>query len=196
VNLVYGEVTFASLGIVMCQNFKVKPGGVFYDVGSGSGRGVFAALLLHDFEKLRGVEILEGLYKASVERVNVWKQKVLPALTSEAKQKGRTQPNQDVGFVNMDFRLFDWSDADVVFANSTCFDESLMTDMSALSELMKEGSYFISLTKKLKSDHWEVIEAKQYRMSWGHATVHSQVKIKPARQITAEEQSRHETKSS
>jgi hypothetical protein len=37
-------------------------GGIFYDVGSGSGRGVFAATLLHNFDKAEGIEILTGLH--------------------------------------------------------------------------------------------------------------------------------------
>jgi hypothetical protein len=35
------------------------------DIGTGAGRAVFAAALLHDFDKCMGIEILEGLHKAS-----------------------------------------------------------------------------------------------------------------------------------
>jgi hypothetical protein len=71
------------------------------------------------------------------------------------------------------------SDADVVLASSTCFDNDLMAYISSESEKMKLGSFFLTFTKALTSDHWEVVESKLYLMSWGHVTLKSHVKIKP-----------------
>ncbi len=42
-------------------------GGVFVDLGSGQGKGVLAAALVHDFDEVVGVEHLEGLYLKSLE---------------------------------------------------------------------------------------------------------------------------------
>ena len=44
---------------------------MFYDVGSGSGRGVFAAAFLHDFDKCVGIEILDGLHVVPLRAVRV-----------------------------------------------------------------------------------------------------------------------------
>jgi hypothetical protein len=53
--LVYGEVSFKSLAEVIWGDvITLKPGGVFYDLGSGTGRGVYTASLVHDFTKLQG----------------------------------------------------------------------------------------------------------------------------------------------
>lgn len=66
--LVYGEITF----LPFAEHFmKLKdkygglttPGGTFVDIGTGTGRPVFAAALLHDFSKCVGIELLEGLTK-------------------------------------------------------------------------------------------------------------------------------------
>jgi hypothetical protein len=160
---VYGEVTFGSFAIPICKNLSLKTGGIFYDLGSGSGRGVIAAAMLHNFDKCIGIEILTGLEAAS--------RKVAEAYRAKYK-------TPELKFVCADFRDQDWSDADFVFANSTCFDEQLLLNLSEQSERMKEGSLFVSLTKKLKSEHWKCVESLQYKMSWGHATVHSQIKIK------------------
>lgn len=43
----------------------------------------------------------------------------------------------------------DWSDGDVVFANSTCFDDSLMRRMASAATALKKGTFFITLTKRL-----------------------------------------------
>ena len=41
----------------------------------------------------------------------------------------------------------DWSDGDVVFANSTCFEDDLMGSMARQAEKLKPGTYFITFTK-------------------------------------------------
>jgi hypothetical protein len=47
------------------------------------------------------------------------------------------------------FLDFDWADGDVVFANSTCFDDELMADMSKQAEKLKPGAIVVTFTKVL-----------------------------------------------
>ena len=42
-------------------------GGTFVDIGSGIGKGVLTGALMHEFDEVIGVEILEGLYQKSLE---------------------------------------------------------------------------------------------------------------------------------
>jgi len=63
--LVYGEIRFEPYAITIEKVKKwygglQKPGGVYYDIGSGTGKPTFAAALLHDFDKCYGIEILAG----------------------------------------------------------------------------------------------------------------------------------------
>ena len=83
-----------------------------------------------------------------------------------------TAIDQDVQCVKGSF-LGDcpWADGDVIFANSTCFDDELMEGMSREAEKLKPGAYFITFTKGLSSEKFEVLERKRYKMSWGPATV-------------------------
>jgi len=48
-------------------------GGSFYDLGSGTGRAVIAAALLHDFDWCYGIELMDSL--AGFARGEVWMQK-------------------------------------------------------------------------------------------------------------------------
>ena len=83
-SLVYGEITFDTLGITLEKIRKRygKPyvgtsgssgiiqgsgGGIFYDLGSGSGKAVIGAAILHNFESCCGIEQLEGLYSMSLD---------------------------------------------------------------------------------------------------------------------------------
>ena len=43
----------------------------------------------------------------------------------------------------------DWSSADLVLANSTCFDQPLLIKIAEKCSLLKKGSWMFTLTKKL-----------------------------------------------
>lgn len=70
------------------------------------------------------------------------------------------------------FTDFDWSNGDVVFANSTCFSDELMAELSQQAEKLKSGAIVVTFTKGMTSKAFEVLERKRYRMSWGPATVY------------------------
>mmetsp|Transcript_15496 Transcript_15496/g.20450 ORF Transcript_15496/g.20450 Transcript_15496/m.20450 type:complete len:286 (+) Transcript_15496:75-932(+) len=168
-SLVYGEVDFASFATLL-EKAKPQPGQTFVDIGHGSGRALVAAVLLHGhtFSKIQGVELLEDLFVASKEMLQKYKQ---------LEQREKTYfGNQDRAEVSVfqgditDLTTFDWTTADVVFANSTCFDNNLMDSLAKIGEKMKSGAKFITLTKKLNSDAFTISERKQYAMSWGPAT--------------------------
>lgn len=48
--------------------------GVYYDIGSGTGKPVFAAALLHSFKRAVGIEILKSLHDAAVQTLSFWNQ--------------------------------------------------------------------------------------------------------------------------
>ena len=59
-------------------NFKhpglLKPGGTFFDLGSGVGKGIIGATLLHDFDKCIGIEILDSLNKMALELKQIYEE--------------------------------------------------------------------------------------------------------------------------
>jgi len=166
IEFVYGEIQFFSFALTLGK-IKQKFGGLpennckFADLGSGSGKAVLAAMLMHDFEEAVGIEILTSLHKLASEEISqIWEE------VSEANSR---QPR----FIHGDFfEVCDWTDADVVFACSTCFSDSTMIRLSQIAERMKQGSFFITLTKKLPgTDAWEVIDHDRCLMSWGETSV-------------------------
>jgi SAM-dependent methyltransferase len=96
---------------------------VIADLGSGTGRGVFAALMLHDFKKAVGIEILEGLTDASKEVLTRFNDGHRGKLIGDRK-------DTDVQFHHGSFLEYDWSDADFVFANSTWY---VLHDLNSFS---------------------------------------------------------------
>ena len=59
---------------------------------------------------------------------------------------------------------------DIVFANSTCFDDKLMQAISTKAENMKIKSKFIAFTYPIKSNQFKIIDQINLTMSWGLAT--------------------------
>jgi hypothetical protein len=146
------------------RKINPPPGQIFYDLGSGTAKALIAARFTQDFSRCIGVEILENLHKQAkviVDRFNRQYQSLLTA----------GQPQHCSVYLGS-FLDFDWSDGDVVFANSTCFDDALMADMSRVAERLKPGAFFVTFTKGLTSKKFEVLERKRYKMSWGPATVY------------------------
>mmetsp|Transcript_15283 Transcript_15283/g.29372 ORF Transcript_15283/g.29372 Transcript_15283/m.29372 type:complete len:178 (-) Transcript_15283:373-906(-) len=140
-------------------------GGVFYDLGSGSGRCVVsAALLLPQFTKVCGIEILQGLADLAIEVNTLYKHEIQSKLPEEYKE-------QKVSFVVDDILNADWSDADVVLVNSTCFSQQLFEKLqSRAARLVRAGALIITLTHQFHDTQaWEILEETERRMSWGTA---------------------------
>ena len=71
------------------------------------------------------------------------------------------------------FLDFDWTSGDVIFANSTCYEEGLMRDMSIMAQKLKPGAIMVTFTRGLLEieGKFELLEKKRQKMSWGPATV-------------------------
>lgn len=180
---VYSEIDFQAFANVF-ERIKNNYGGLqekggnFYDCGSGCGKALFAAAMFHTFDMCVGIELLDHLYEASMELKNKWRVEILPFLDSE---KASTQ----IDFRKADFMSADLSDATVVFANSIGYDSTMMDALANNArinnniieiEKMKAGSFFITVTKRLPSPLWIVLEHEKYKTSCGEVTFYIQQK--------------------
>ena len=160
-SLIYGEVEYQSFYRVL-RKINPPSGKKFYDLGSGTGKAVFAARLTQDFGRCIGIEILQGLHQQA--RV------IVDRYNSSFRQLLCLSQNQYASVYHGSFLEYDWTDGDVIFANSTCFDDNLMEAMSRKAEGCQPGTFFVTFTKGLTSKVYELLERKRYKMSWGPAT--------------------------
>ena len=177
--LVYGEIKFEPFAVAFQKIRQLygglqRRGGVFVDVGAGTGKPAFAAALLHDWDSCRGVEILSGLHGASLELLKRWRSDEVQVLLTDAQREIAFD------FVLGDARKVEWSGADCLFMNSTCFDEPLMVELASVADNMRVGSFAVTFTKRLPSAKWLVCESEVAVMSWGTATVFIHKKALPA----------------
>ena len=71
-----------------------------------------------------------------------------------------------MSLVEGDFLEIDWSDADVVYANATRFDQPLMEAISKKAESLKPGARFIITTRPLLSDQFSLQKRGRSTVSW------------------------------
>ena len=119
-----------------------------------------------------GIEILEDLCALCEGLRARWDARVSRALP-EPKRATR------VRFRNGDACVMDWSHGDVVFFNSTCFDEPLMSTLAARASRLRPGAFVLTMTFPLPSDEFELLEESAVPQSWGSATMYVQRKKTP-----------------
>ena len=193
--LVYGEISFEAFGVIIEKIKKIygRPdvgasgesgvlqnrGGLFYDLGHGTGKAVVAAAILHNFDQCIGFEILESLFSLSLDMQAAYNTRGKPKLTDREFDTFCTFLHADF----LDIKAKDWRDGDIVFANSTCYDDELMTKISLLAAGMKKGSFFVSFTKRLPINDFVVLEHTMERMSWGEAPIYIHQKVTDPRTL-------------
>lgn len=177
-SLTYGEILFRPFYTVMNKLYeyglsKDERAHKFVDLGSGSGRPVFAAMLCHPFDNVVGIEILEGLSELANGLKTHWEEEV----KANAPEHCQTT---EVEFVHGDFMSpeIPWADADVVFINSTCYPDDLVVKIEEQLDKLQKGAFAITCTKSLKSSYWQVVERSDFEEAWGKATLFVHRKIR------------------
>lgn len=172
----YGEVTFEMVArciqVIKQEHGGLATGGeIFYDLGSGTGKAVIAASMCHRFKVAKGIEIMHSLHHEAKRLQSNWATVLRDKLPD---RRGEVM----LELLKGDLTQADWRDADFLFANSTVFSKALLATVEEKSRGMKVGSFFVTTTKKLPGQYWEVISAHKAPMSFGFAHVFIQRKVK------------------
>ena len=192
-SLTYGEVDFFSFTMIletaMNEGADNKERKLFVDIGHGTGRAVLAAALLngHRFRECRGIEILKPLVDASIEA----KERYMARTAQRQEFYGHPNDSNARAFVEMmhgdilapsrkggdvangsGLSDGEWTDGDIVFANSTCFSQDLMDKISEKAAELRSGAIIITLTQQLRNPELILMKSRQFAMSWGAATAY------------------------
>ena len=162
-SLLYGEIEFGSF-LKLLKKIKPSRGGIFYDLGSGTGKAVLTARLLCDYDLCVGLELLESLHQQA-EIVNTKYEERYKCIF------GKTALHQ------VSILEYDWSNGDVIFANSTNFGPALMQAISEQAASLKPGTIVVTFTKPIISPRFEMLEEFRSKMSWGRATIYIQRRL-------------------
>ena len=148
--------------------------GNFYDLGSGTGKPVLAMSLIYHFKKLIGIEFLENLFKLSLGVKQNYDKTIENKFVNYKQLFSFETPNQ-IEFLQGDFLKHSWEDTSIIFANSTCFTETMMKNIAnKANKECKTGTIIITFTKRLTSlsIDWELRDGFRRLMTWGIATIY------------------------
>ena len=171
VSLAYSEVPYDSVFKVIGQLHRLgldeESEGTFVDLGSGVGNVIYGALLAHDFNVVVGIEILSDLHDIACEVRELWDSEVRKPLPLRKQETV-------VKLVRGDCCHIDWSYGDVVFANSTCFDNATMGNLARLACDMKPLAFLVCISTKLPSNivgsYMDLVQTISLETSWGMAS--------------------------
>src|SRR5688572_20494391 len=105
----YGEVTPEGVAAIL-DVVDPKSHEIFYDLGCGTGKAVFAASLLRNWQKCCGIELLPGLFNICLELREKF-------LAMPEIKKFFPHKHFAIEFYNEDFLTKDFSDGDVLFVH-------------------------------------------------------------------------------
>ncbi len=155
------------------QKLHDNEAGIFYDLGSGTGKAIIAMSLFCPFKKLVGIELLKGLWDLSM-RSRFAYYKNISDKFMKFNDLLSIEKTNEIEFYNGDFLRQKWTDAAIVFANSTCFSDDLMykIGIKAMFEC-KVDCILITISKKIKNfnNDWECKEDFKRIMSWGLGSI-------------------------
>jgi len=158
----YGEIEYPYF-VALLKMVAKGTGGVFWDLGCGTGKPLIAAALgSHSFSKICGVELLEGLCNAAKKVVEEYIQK---AIYNNIDTKERLESLFTV--VQNDMLKVDWSDGDVIYAASICFPEELLKALCEKGKLLKKGARIITLKNWEEPKYYKVLHCLRVKMTWG-----------------------------
>jgi SAM-dependent methyltransferase len=156
----YGEIDFLSF-IALLSLTKPNAKTVFYDLGSGTGKAVFACAMVFNVQKSCGIELFNLLHESALKQQQKFHQ--FPDYKATATT---------VHFVNTDFLNADFSDATLIFINATAlFGDSWRALNQRLDELSGDVTV-ITTSKKLTSAFFVLNKITRVEMSWGVVTAY------------------------
>lgn len=164
-DLLYGEITFDCWQKIIAKA-DPKKDGVFFDLGSGTGKAVILSHLAYDFKKIVGVELLQGLHDKACEIKENFDTTIKPQILEHTKDR-------ELQFIQKDLFDVDISEADLVFLNYPFKNREMFTRLEnkLLTEL-KPGSKIVMIIKIFENKALKSLGSQKLQFGWGEATAH------------------------
>lgn len=153
----YGEITPEGVSDLVVE-FGLKPGDVFYDLGSGVGKVAVQVYLESPVKKSVGVELSKTRHDCGAPVVR------------KLKQEGLLQRGRQLSLICADILARDYKDATHIYTASLCFSDEFMEKLTAHLAQSKKGLIVASLRALPEEHGFELIKVKQMPMTWSDDT--------------------------
>ena len=163
--LLYGEIPFETWEKIV-ERANPKKNGVFFDLGSGTGRVVLQSYLLFNFKKCVGVELLEGLHNKALDVQKEFEKSIEPQILAHAKDRQLSFLNANIFDINL-------GEADLILMNYPFKDKEIFLQIEEkfLREL-KAGTKIVTTIRALKDKAFKSLGSQSFKFSWGDSTAH------------------------
>ncbi|GMI51547.1 hypothetical protein ScalyP_jg3142 [Parmales sp. scaly parma] len=148
--------------------------GVFWDLGSGTGKLVVAAAALHPFSQCWGIEKLRSLDRIGAQLMTDYMK------SEEYKAAVPSMRETQMRCICADILTTDaWvENTTVCIIHSSCFSDKMMEVVRDKATTMNVGCIMVTVTKPLPdNDLWYVIGEDTEQFSWGKGKVYYHEKI-------------------
>ena len=136
--LTYGEVLFRPFYRLLADVVKPRPGEVFVDLGSGTGRAVFvAALCWPGLSCCKGYEVSPPLHD--------------DARRCHGELSGSVMAPVELHCADV-LRRDDWAAADIVWIASVCLSDHTLREISVRLVALKPGARVVHMTEHFLRD--------------------------------------------
>jgi precorrin-6B methylase 2 len=164
-NLLYGELPFETFAKIV-ERINPKPDGIFYDLGSGTGRIVLQAHILFNFKKSIGIELLDGLHDKALEIKEIFDKNIKLQIADHINIR-------ELHLIKGDLFQQNYSDADFIFMNHPIKDSELFLQLEEkLACELKPGTKIVTTIRALKNPRFKPLGSEILKFSWGDSTAH------------------------
>lgn len=154
---IYGEVDILAFYLLL-EKTQPRPGDIFYDLGSGSGKAVFTAAFYFDFSKACGIELLAPLFCSAQNRLQQANQLLKPEHSTALAS---------IQFIQDNFLNYNFQDANIIYIAATCLHESTWEKLINKLATLSPGTRIIVATKTIQNDKFTQTYQGVELMSWG-----------------------------
>ena len=162
---VYGEIDFFSF-IALLSLTRPDSNTIFYDLGSGTGKAVFACAMVFPVRESHGIELFSLLHDAACSQRTALA--LLPDYAQTAKK---------IQFLNGDLFDSNFSRATLIFINATGFFGHRWIDLSHIIERSTACETIITTSKPLISRCFRIAKITTVQMSWGTVNAYIQERV-------------------
>lgn len=164
-DLHYGEIDTCAL-LDLMDIVKPSGQGLFYDLGSGSGKTALAVKLKHPTLVVKGIELVPALHAIAEQKLFEYLEKE----TLDAKRFG-------LSFICDNLLNQNFSDADIIFINATAYSANTWEQILYKLVQLKRGAKIIITSKTLPSPTFTKTYQGMELMSWGLTSTYIYEKI-------------------
>ncbi len=164
-DFLYGEINLLSWKKIV-ERANPKEDGVFFDLGSGTGKSVVASHLLFNFRKSIGIELIAELHEQALEI----KENLKKIIDSETQAPAT---NRKLEFIRGDIFESDLREADFIFLNYHLRKSKKFLDFEKqLLQQLKPRSKIVTTLHPLQNSAFKQCGNQDYEFSWGSAPVY------------------------